>query len=193
MLPNGPNSSKFTMQAVSHVPSRHSMKTCVLCLNPGRNVQSPWASSNFPALIDQTKVADKLLIISTQRLSNLLVSHRARLILLIQTRKLICNGDKPVNQHGENTRWRVTVNEGNESTKSRQWRVLPSRSAPSSTSPMRSFPADDSSSNRESVLRSNARFSMPLLVGVLHRQRKGEYCNYYHVESSKTRCFLGLF
>lgn len=48
---------------------------------------------------------------------------------------------------------------------------LPSRSAPSSTSPMTSpMPADDSSANRESVLRSNAMFSMPMppLVGVLH-------------------------
>lgn len=42
----------------------------------------------------------------------------------------------------------------------------PSRSAPSSTSPIRSVPADESSSNREFVLRSNAMFSMPL-VGVL--------------------------
>lgn len=40
-------------------------------------------------------------------------------------------------------------------------------SAPSSMSPIRSLPADDSSANRESVLRSNARFSMPPLVGVL--------------------------
>lgn len=45
---------------------------------------------------------------------------------------------------------------------------LPSRSAPSSTSPMRSVPAEDSSSNRESVLRSKAMFSIPL-VGVLRK------------------------
>lgn len=50
---------------------------------------------------------------------------------------------------------------------------------------MRSFPADDSSSNRESVLRSNARFSTPPLVGVLKGQvehrGKGEK-DYYHEE-----------
>lgn len=45
----------------------------------------------------------------------------------------------------------------------------PSRSAPSSTSPMSPVPADDSSSNRESVLRSNAMFSIPL-VGVLEER-----------------------
>lgn len=44
----------------------------------------------------------------------------------------------------------------------------PSRSAPSSTSPMSPVPAEDSSSNRDSVLRSNAMFSMPL-VGVLEK------------------------
>lgn len=43
---------------------------------------------------------------------------------------------------------------------------LPSKSAPSSTSPIRPEPADDSSSKSDSVLRSNALFSMPL-VGVL--------------------------
>lgn len=47
----------------------------------------------------------------------------------------------------------------------------PSRSAPSSTSPMSPVPADDSSSNRESVLRSNAMFSMPL-VGVLEEWQR---------------------
>lgn len=47
----------------------------------------------------------------------------------------------------------------------------PSRSAPSSTSPMSPVPADDSSSNRESVLRSNAMFSMPL-VGVLKQEKE---------------------
>lgn len=45
-------------------------------------------------------------------------------------------------------------------------------SAPSSTSAIMSFPADDSSSNRESVLRSNARFSIPPLVGVLDVQMR---------------------
>lgn len=52
----------------------------------------------------------------------------------------------------------------------------PSRSAPSSTSPMSPVPADDSSSNRESVLRSNAMFSMPL-VGVLEEwQQEVMFC-----------------
>lgn len=47
----------------------------------------------------------------------------------------------------------------------------PSRSAPSSMSAMRSFPADESSSNRESVFRSKARFSTPPLVGVLQEEQ----------------------
>lgn len=36
-----------------------------------------------------------------------------------------------------------------------------------------SFAADDSSSNRESVFLSKARFSMPPLVGVLERKERG--------------------
>lgn len=36
---------------------------------------------------------------------------------------------------------------------------------------MRSFPADDSSSNRESVFRLKAGFSTPPLVGVLHEEQ----------------------
>lgn len=53
----------------------------------------------------------------------------------------------------------------------------PSRSAPSSTSPMSPVPADDSSSNRESVLRSNAMFSMPL-EGVLKRKEEHDLCSF---------------
>lgn len=52
----------------------------------------------------------------------------------------------------------------------------PSRSAPSSTSPMSPVPADDSSSNRESMLRSNAMFSMPL-VGVLKGEKEHNLCS----------------
>lgn len=51
-------------------------------------------------------------------------------------------------------------------------RLLPSKSAPSSMSPIRSFPADDSSSKRDSVLRSKAKFSIPPLVGVLEKKRQ---------------------
>lgn len=47
----------------------------------------------------------------------------------------------------------------------------PSKSAPSSTSPIRPEPAEDSSSKSDSVLRSNALFSMPL-VGVLHNKNR---------------------
>lgn len=50
-------------------------------------------------------------------------------------------------------------------------KLLPRRSAPSSTSPMRPVPALDSSSNRESVFRLNALFSIPL-VGVLEHITK---------------------
>lgn len=42
---------------------------------------------------------------------------------------------------------------------------------------MSPVPADDSSSNRESVLRSNAMFSMPL-VGVLKREKEHEFCSF---------------
>lgn len=61
---------------------------------------------------------------------------------------------------------------------------------------MRSFPADDSSSNRESVLRSNARFSTPPLVGVLKGQvgdrGKGEK-DYYHEEECVILQYFSTF
>lgn len=68
----------------------------------------------------------------------------------------------------------------------------PSRSAPSSTSPMSPVPADDSSSNRESVLRSNAMFSMPFM-GVLKQEKEHELCSLpLPAGSQKGRHFLFL-
>lgn len=100
--------------------------------------------------------------------------------LLVHTRKLICKNDKARQPKKKKSNSENMV--GEENCKHRDCdmiisrhervRVLPSNSAPSSTSPIRSFPADDSSSNSDSVLRSNARFSMPPLVGVLDRQIK---------------------
>lgn len=58
----------------------------------------------------------------------------------------------------------------------------PSRSAPSSTSPMSPVPADDSSSNRESVLRSKAMFSMPF-VGVLKQEK--ELCSFVFISATR--------
>lgn len=122
---------------------------------------------------------------------------------LTHTRKLICiddNARQPKKRQFREYERRVklVVKLKTEATSLllTEWDFLPSRSAPSSTSPMRSFPADDSSSNRESVLRSNARFSTPPLVGVLKGQvghrGKGEK-NYYHEEECVILQYFSTF
>lgn len=55
-------------------------------------------------------------------------------------------------------------------------KVLPSRSAPSSTSPMTSDPAVESSWYRESVLMPNALFTIPCVGLLLEAKKQKESC-----------------
>ena len=101
---------------------------------------------------------------------------------LIHTRKLICKDGKArqpekrqFREYERGRKWFVIADTVTKWWVVSEWSFLPSRSAPSSTSATMWSPADNSSSKRDSVLRSNARFSMPPLAGVLHGQiRQGE-------------------